>query len=53
VVAGIRQWVEHMKELNMTHQYIEVPGGTHGSVMITGMADLFAFFNKHSKPAGR
>jgi predicted peptidase len=52
-VADIRPWVEHMKELNMTHQYVEVPGGTHGSVMTTGMADLFAFFGKHSKAASK
>ena len=29
----------------MTHQYIEVPGGDHGSVLTTGAADIFAFFN--------
>jgi len=38
-----------MKELNMTHQYIETAGGTHGSVITTGMPDIFAFFAKQSK----
>ena len=38
-----------MKELKMTHEYVEVAGGDHGSVLTTGMADIFAFFNKHSK----
>lgn len=48
-VAGTRRWIDKMKELNMTHQYVETAGGTHGSVMTTGMPDIFAFFAKHSK----
>jgi hypothetical protein len=38
-----------MKELGITHQYIEVAGGDHGSVLTTGVPDVFAFFAKHSK----
>jgi predicted peptidase len=48
-VAGTRLWIEKMKELKMTHQYIEVPGGDHGSVLTTGAPDIFAFFAKHTK----
>jgi len=48
-----RSWAEAMKELNLTHQYIEVPGGDHGNVISIGMPDIFAFFAKHSKPASR
>ena len=48
-VAGARRWIDKMKELNMTHQYVETAGGTHGSVMTTGMPDIFAFFAKYSK----
>jgi hypothetical protein len=33
----------------MTYQYIETPGGTHGSVIGTGMPDIFAFFAEHTK----
>ena len=39
-----------MKQLNMTHRYIEVPGGDHGNVISIGMADIFAFFAAHTKP---
>ena len=46
---GTRRWIEKMKELKMTHQYVEVPGGDHGSVLTTGAPDIFAFFAKHSK----
>jgi predicted peptidase len=48
-VAGTRLWIYKMKELNMTYQYVEVPGGDHGSVLTTGAPDIFAFFAKHTK----
>lgn len=49
-VAGTRRWIDKMKELNMTQQYVEVAGGDHGNVIGIGMPDIFAFFAKHSKP---
>jgi poly(3-hydroxybutyrate) depolymerase len=48
-VAGTRLWIDKMKELKMTYQYVEVPGGDHGSVLTTGAPDIFAFFAKHTK----
>ena len=51
-VAGTRLWIEKMKDLKMTYQYVEVPGGDHGSVLTTGAPDIFAFFATHTK-AGR
>ena len=48
-VAGTRLWIEKMKELKMTYQYVEVPGGDHGSVLTSGAPDIFAFFAKHTK----
>jgi poly(3-hydroxybutyrate) depolymerase len=51
-VAGTRLWIEKMKELGMTYQYVEVAGGDHGSVLTTGAPDIFAFFAKHTR-AGR
>jgi len=51
-VAGARLWIEKMKELKMTYQYVEVAGGDHGSVLTTGAPDVFAFFAKQTK-AGR
>lgn len=49
-VANTRRWADKLKELNMTHEYHEIPGGDHGSVIATGMPDIFAFFNKYTKP---
>jgi poly(3-hydroxybutyrate) depolymerase len=51
-VAGARLWIEKMKALKMTYQYVEVAGGDHGSVLTTGAPDIFAFFAAHTK-AGR
>jgi predicted peptidase len=52
-VANVRTWVETMKELQMDYEYKEYPGVTHGPIMAASMADIYAFFAKHSKPAGR
>jgi hypothetical protein len=35
----------------MTHQYIEVPGGDHGSVISSHQAEIYAFFARSSKAA--
>jgi len=48
-VANTRRWADKLKELNMTHEYHEIPGGDHGSVISTGMPDILAFFRKHAK----
>jgi poly(3-hydroxybutyrate) depolymerase len=48
-VAGVRQWIDQMTELHIAHQYIEMAGGDHGSVLTQGVPDVITFFNKHSK----
>src|SRR6516162_9648442 len=35
--AGTRRWVDKLKELDMTYEYLEIAGGDHGSVIGTGM----------------
>jgi predicted peptidase len=52
-VANVRMWVDTMKELLMNFEYKEHPGVTHGPIMAASMADIYAFFAKHSKPAAR
>jgi predicted esterase len=45
-----RAWAEAMKSIPMkTYQYIEVPGGDHGTVITSHQAEIFAFFAKHSR----
>lgn len=48
-VAGARRWAAKMKELGMTYDYLEVPGGDHVSIAADKMPDIFAFFNKHKR----
>ena len=44
-----RTWAETMKSLNLDYQYIEAPGGDHGTVISSRQAQVFAFFAKHRK----
>lgn len=46
-----RRWVAKMKELKMTHQYIEVKGGGHVKPAFDHFPQIFAFFNKHKRKA--
>jgi dipeptidyl aminopeptidase/acylaminoacyl peptidase len=46
---GTRRWVEKLKELKVTHEYLEIPGGGHGDVVSKGMPKIFEFFEKQNK----
>jgi poly(3-hydroxybutyrate) depolymerase len=52
-VANTRRWVEKAKELNMTYEYNEMPGISHGPVINASLPSVYEFFGKHSKPATR
>jgi hypothetical protein len=41
--------VARMKELAMTLEYIEVPGGNHSDVVAPNFPGLFAFFDQYTK----
>jgi poly(3-hydroxybutyrate) depolymerase len=44
-----RTWVATMKEIGMDHEYVELPGVTHGSVINISQEHVYEFFGKHSK----
>jgi predicted esterase len=45
-----RAWAEAMRSIPMKdYQYIEVPGGDHGTVIGSHQAEIYAFFAKHSR----
>jgi poly(3-hydroxybutyrate) depolymerase len=48
-VAGARRWVEKMKDLKMTHEYIEVAGGDHVTIAFQNMPKIFEFLSKHRR----
>jgi poly(3-hydroxybutyrate) depolymerase len=51
-VAGTRKWVDEMKSLGMTFEYIEVPGGDHMVPFIRtpeNMRKVFDFLDAHPK----
>jgi len=50
-VSGSRNMVEKMKELGVDVKYIEVPGGSHSSVVAPNFAAILEFFNTHTKAA--
>jgi predicted peptidase len=52
-LTSTRPWIEQMKELGITHKYIEEEGGDHGSVMTTGTPEIFAFFAQHTRKPAR
>lgn len=47
-----RRWVEKMKSLGMTYEYVEIPGGTHTDIItnnVPNMTKIFDFFDKNRK----
>lgn len=48
-VNGSRSMVARMRELEMTVEYIEVPGGNHSDVVAPNFPGLFEFFDAHVK----
>jgi poly(3-hydroxybutyrate) depolymerase len=51
-VVATRKWVDEMKALGMTYEYIEVPGGDHMTPFIRtaeNMKKVFDFFDAHPK----
>lgn len=50
---GTRRWVEKLKELKVTHEYMEIPGGGHGDVVGKGIPKIFEFFEKQYKENGK
>jgi predicted esterase len=48
-VASVRTWAAAMDELGLTHEYVEMPGRDHGTIIADGMPDIFRFFAAHTR----
>ena len=44
-----RTWTAAMKEMGMEHEYVELPGVTHGPVITLSQEHIYEFFAKHAK----
>jgi poly(3-hydroxybutyrate) depolymerase len=42
-------WVPTIDQLGIEHEYVELPGVTHGPVITASQQDIFRFFGEHSK----
>jgi predicted peptidase len=49
-VSASRALVAKMKELGMTYEYFEKPGGTH-AMTTSSLPRIFEFFNRHQRVA--
>ena len=38
-----------MDELGLVHEYVEMPGRDHGTIIADGMPDIFRFFAAHTR----
>ena len=52
-VQRSRAMVAEIKKLGIVHQYIEVPGGTHGSIVAPNLKAMFDFFDQHRKAGAK
>jgi poly(3-hydroxybutyrate) depolymerase len=43
------EWVPTIDELGIEHEYVELPGITHGPVITASQEAIFRFFDAHSK----
>lgn len=45
--SAVRRWVARMEELNMTHQFVELPGAGHQLDKVNFLPLIFEFFERH------
>jgi predicted esterase len=46
---GVRTWAVAMEEMGMEHEYIEMDGLNHGTIIGGSMPDIFRFFESHTR----
>jgi len=49
-IGSVHHLDERMKSLKLAHEYVELPGLDHGSIVMGGMTNVFQFFSQHTKP---
>ncbi|MEJ2110708.1 MAG: prolyl oligopeptidase family serine peptidase [Acidobacteriota bacterium] len=52
-ISNTKPWIDKAKELNMTYEYNEMEGISHGPVIFASLPSVYEFFGKHSKSTSR
>lgn len=53
LINGVRSFSEQLKALGVAHEYHEMEGLDHGTIIMGSMPEVFRFFPQHVKPARR
>ncbi len=48
-VSLARTWAQTMEAISMEHEYVEMPGVTHGPVITVSQEHVYEFFDRHSR----
>jgi predicted peptidase len=48
-VQTSRDWVATMEEMGIEHEYVELPGVTHGPVITASQESIYEFFGRHTR----
>lgn len=53
LLPSARGFSQQLDALKVKHEYLEMPGLDHGTIIMGSMPQVFRFFGQHAKPAGR
>jgi pimeloyl-ACP methyl ester carboxylesterase len=51
LIDGVRGFHQQLQQKGIAHQYLEIPGLDHGTIIMGSMPQVFRFFPQHVKPA--
>ena len=53
LLDGVRRFHQQLEQRGIAHEYVEVPGVDHGTIIMSSMPEVFRFFPKHTQPTVR
>jgi dienelactone hydrolase len=53
LMTSVRAFSSQLDRLRVEHEYVEMPGLDHGTIIMGSMPNVFGFFAKHAGPAVR
>jgi hypothetical protein len=52
-LASVRDFSARLDRLRVAHDYVEMPGLDHGTIIMGSMPNVFPFFTRHVRPERR